>query len=282
MFGELIPCGGGESIPLHESSVTVGRSSSNDVCIPLKFISGSHCRMELRNDVWHVIDNNSRNGVKINGEKVSEGAVEDNDIVSFGSARYTLVYARSNDSSHIIAMHDPESGDIDGDSFWSEMMMVSAPRVESLSTVLAAKELGTLTPCGGGDPIVMFKKKLIAGRRSRCDLVLDFKSISGKHCELELRKGFWHVEDLGSRNGIKIDGERTDAGYLLPGSILSVARQRYEIQYTAPEGVELPVSNPFAKGLLEKAGLGGAQQERIEEDDDDDDEEEVRPRHEIN
>lgn len=271
MFGELIPCGGGEAIPLYEASVTVGRNPSNDVCIPLGFISGTHCRLEFRDGTWHVFDENSRNGVKINGEKRASGSLKSNDVLSLGSARYRLVYARPSDSSHSPSLSESLSGIAEHDSFWEEMMIAEGTKkAGGLSAVLSATKFGTLTPCGGGDPIALYKENLLVGRRAGCDIVLEFKSVSGKHFQLELRDGFWHVADLGSRNGIKIDGERCDEGWLLPGSILSVAKQRYEINYEAPEGAEPPVSNPFAKGLLEKAGLKGIPKIRVEEDDDDD------------
>lgn len=120
--------------------------------------------------------------------------------------------------------------------------------------------LGELNPCGGGDPIPLLRDKLVVGRRKSCDISLRFPNVSSKHCELEYLNGHWRVTDLGSRNGIKVNGERIDTKWLMPGDILAVARHRYEVIYTPPHGVEAPQeANPFDRGLLEKAGLEPAE-----------------------
>lgn len=115
---------------------------------------------------------------------------------------------------------------------------------------------GELVPCGGGDSIPLFKRKLLIGRRSHCDVVLNFPNISSQHCELELLNGYWFVKDLNSSNGIKVNDIRCESKFLHPGDVLSIAKHRYEIVYTALG--EAPVEeeeDPFARGLLEKAGI---------------------------
>src|SRR5260221_4279868 len=89
---------------------------------------------------------------------------------------------------------------------------------------------GQLVPCGGGVPIPLLKPRLVVGRATECDVVLPFGTISSKHCLLELRDGAWSVSDLGSRNGVRIDGVRCQEGRLVSGSILWIAQQRYQIE----------------------------------------------------
>ena len=125
-------------------------------------------------------------------------------------------------------------------------MIMAAPQV-----------LGELIPCGGGDPVPLFKPKLLVGRRSHCDIQLQFPNISSHHCELEFVNGFWRVQDLASSNGIKINGDRLDSKWLMPGDVLSIGKHRYEMHYKPPDGQRPPEDqeNIFARGLLEKAGL---------------------------
>ena len=116
--------------------------------------------------------------------------------------------------------------------------------------------LGELIPCGGGDPIPLLKSRLLIGRRSRCDITLRFPNVSSHHCELVLINGYWHIRDVGSRNGIKVNGVRCDSKWLMPGDVLSVARHRYEIAYTVDNTLPPPDDeDPFSLSLLEKAGL---------------------------
>jgi pSer/pThr/pTyr-binding forkhead associated (FHA) protein len=117
---------------------------------------------------------------------------------------------------------------------------------------------GVLTPRGGGEEIPLLKKKLLVGRRDSCDICINFANVSGKHCELELVNGYWQIRDLGSANGVRVNGERVDAKFLMSGDEVGFGRHYYTIAYTPltagpkPEdGVDLSV------GLLRKAGLLG-------------------------
>jgi len=124
---------------------------------------------------------------------------------------------------------------------------------------MAEQLLGELVPFGGGDPIPLLKRHLTIGRRASCDIVLEFPNISSQHCELQLENGYWIVRDLGSRNGVKVNGERVDSKWLQPGDEVAIAKHRYEMRYTpasdAAPPQDLEGENPFARSLLEKAGL---------------------------
>lgn len=116
--------------------------------------------------------------------------------------------------------------------------------------------LGELVPCGGGDAIPLLESKLLIGRRSDCAIVLRFPNISGQHCLLELVNGYWFVRDLRSRNGIKVNGQRCESKWLLPGDELTIAKHRFEVIYDPVSDAPPPEEeDPFAVGLLEKAGL---------------------------
>lgn len=116
--------------------------------------------------------------------------------------------------------------------------------------------LGILTPTGGGDPIPLTGPKLLVGRRSSCDICLRFSNVSSHHCELELKNGYWHIRDLGSSNGVKVNGERVESKCVFPGDEVQIARHPYIIEYHVAPGTEAPEEeNPFELGLLEKAGL---------------------------
>lgn len=46
------------------------------------------------------------------------------------------------------------------------------------------------------------------GRDEHCEIVLPFQSVSGEHALLQFKEGAYVLEDLGSTNGIKINGSR--------------------------------------------------------------------------
>ncbi len=121
---------------------------------------------------------------------------------------------------------------------------------------------GELMPVGGGDPIPLLKKSLLVGRRESCDIVLRFSNVSAHHCQITVNGGYWHVRDLQSRNGVKVNGLRVTDKRLDPGDILSVARHKYEVRYSpaelgavGPPPPDVPEVDIFSKSLLERAGL---------------------------
>lgn len=116
--------------------------------------------------------------------------------------------------------------------------------------------LGELKPCGGGDTIPLTQPRLLIGRRSRCDITLPFKNVSSHHCELNLEDGYWHIRDLGSSNGIKVNGLRVDAQCLMPDDEVMIAKFAFRINYTVDPAAAPPeAEDPFARSLMEKAGL---------------------------
>ena len=108
----------------------------------------------------------------------------------------------------------------------------------------------------------MLKKVLLVGRRESCDIVLRFSNVSAHHCQLTVNGGYWHVRDLQSRNGVKVNGVRVSEKRLDPGDILSVAKHKYQVKYSpvdlgavGPPPPEVPEADVFSKSLLERAGL---------------------------
>jgi adenylate cyclase len=71
MYGELVPVGGGDPIPLLKKSLLVGRRESCDIVLRFSNVSAHHCQLTLTGGYWYVKDLNSRNGVKVNGSRVN-------------------------------------------------------------------------------------------------------------------------------------------------------------------------------------------------------------------
>jgi pSer/pThr/pTyr-binding forkhead associated (FHA) protein len=79
------------------------------------------------------------------------------------------------------------------------------------------------------------------------------------HCELYFRDGFWWIRDLGSTNGVKVNGTKVDKKLLHPGDTITIAKRSYTVEYTQPVGQrameELMEDDVLNQPLLEKAGL---------------------------
>ena len=121
-------------------------------------------------------------------------------------------------------------------------------------------ELGRLVPVGGGDPIPLIMETMTVGRRQSCDICLDYHNVSGVHAEFEYRMGVWSVRDMGSTNGIKVNGERVPSRALRPGDQVAIAGHKFSIEYILADGIHIEDPNDdqdsiLGKSLMEKAGL---------------------------
>jgi predicted component of type VI protein secretion system len=132
---------------------------------------------------------------------------------------------------------------------------------------------GELIPQGGGDSIPLARSPLILGRRESCDICLQFPNVSGKHCELTYKEGFWILRDLDSTNGILVNDIPVDKGakkMLHNDDILTIAQRSYAIQYMETgrasdlDEYEDEIESIMNTSLLEKAGLAHPQRESDE------------------
>ena len=66
-----------------------------------------------------------------------------------------------------------------------------------------------------GERYRLVKEKTILGRHPGCDIVVDSGSVSRQHAAVEMKDGNWWIEDLGSRNGTLINGEKLNGPHQL-------------------------------------------------------------------
>ncbi|MBL8850350.1 MAG: FHA domain-containing protein [Planctomycetaceae bacterium] len=92
MLGELVPCGGGDPIPLLKGKLLVGRMRDCDIVLGFANISGKHCQLELLNGYWYVRDLRSRNGIQVNGMRCDSKFLLPGDELSIAKHRYEVTY----------------------------------------------------------------------------------------------------------------------------------------------------------------------------------------------
>jgi adenylate cyclase len=93
MFGELVPIGGGDPIPLLKKTLMVGRRESCDVVLRFSNVSAHHCQLIVDDGYWYVKDLKSRNGVKVNGTRVQQKRLDPGDELSIAKHRYEVRYS---------------------------------------------------------------------------------------------------------------------------------------------------------------------------------------------
>lgn len=123
--------------------------------------------------------------------------------------------------------------------------------------------LGRLLPDHGGRPIVLVRDKVIIGRRTSCDICLPSNNVSSEHCELSFHHGCWHVRDLGSKNGVKVNGSRVQQQSLRPGDGIRIGELSFTIDYQLAEEARAQLDadqeeeDALHQPLLKRMGLFG-------------------------
>ena len=72
-------------------TITVGRRSTNDVCVPHLSVSGNHCKITINDNGSTIEDLSSTNGTYINGRLISRQVLHDGDDIVIGKARLTFL-----------------------------------------------------------------------------------------------------------------------------------------------------------------------------------------------
>ena len=91
-YGELVPVTGGDPIPLLKKKLLIGRRESCDIILRFNNVSAHHCQLTLDSGYWFVKDLNSRNGTKVNGQRVTRKRVDPGDTLSVAKHQYEFQY----------------------------------------------------------------------------------------------------------------------------------------------------------------------------------------------
>ena len=139
-----------------------------------------------------------------------------------------------------------------------------------------------------GSDIPLDRTMVVVGRHPQCDARLDSLRVSRHHCCMTQDKDELVVRDLGSTNGIRINGHRVESGRLRPGDELSIAHIRFRLDNgqveertladplnqrpvpplmsmaLPPFGESSPKDNPLAAAVRELLPAGVADRCRIQ------------------
>lgn len=109
----------------------------------------------------------------------------------------------------------------------------------------------------GQGAIHRFESRLLVGRASRCDLVIDDPTVSREHLSLEGRGGRWQAVSRNPKNPALKKGIPFQAGALVTGDILTVGPARLRFVLAKPKG-GLALPPGLARLLGRKRFLIGA------------------------
>lgn len=96
----------------------------------------------------------------------------------------------------------------------------------------------------GGPAIMLQRPVLLIGRHPECDLRLDLPKISRRHCCLASAYDRVLIRDLGSRNGVRVNGRIVEETQLFQGDEVAIGPLlfRVEVEGESPDAHVRPAA----------------------------------------
>lgn len=115
MPARLVPLVSGliQPIPLVRPVVLIGRHQECDAPVAHSRVSRRHCCVAQIAGGLVIRDLGSRNGVRVNGERIEEAALEDADEIAIGPIVFRLEWPRSSREGLEPALPEAETPEID-------------------------------------------------------------------------------------------------------------------------------------------------------------------------
>lgn len=106
-------------------------------------------------------------------------------------------------------------------------------QVENLGAKVMNGFSATLVSLDDASDIRIDAPIMLIGRGPECDVVLNSRKVSRKHCVVAVFPKYLVVRDLGSTNGVRVNGQRADEGRLVDGDELTIGNLRYQFRTRA-------------------------------------------------
>src|SRR5688572_30337067 len=76
--------GGPKTVPVGEEAVSIGRTAENTLPLDIEGVSRRHAQILFVGKGYEIVDMGSRNGTKVNGQKVPRAMLKPGDVIHVG------------------------------------------------------------------------------------------------------------------------------------------------------------------------------------------------------
>jgi hypothetical protein len=169
----------------------------------------------------HLLEHARAEGLTVSTRPSVTFATDDRLGVGEFGIQAQLVYAPEDDSQEA----EPAG--------FGQTMVYSPNRVERpLEEPEAPSRAVRALLVGGGKRRMLSGERLVLGRSREADLVVDDPNVSRRHAELRREGQDWRIVDLGSTNGVKVNGRRVEQAQLEPGDgiVLGTYEMSFEVE----------------------------------------------------
>jgi pSer/pThr/pTyr-binding forkhead associated (FHA) protein len=196
------------------SSFTVGRSAECSLTLDESLASRHHISITVERGAYKLRDEDSRNGTRLNGEKLAANAtrnLKDGDEIEIGST--------------VLKFVSDNAADDDDDDRTRVASPADAAKKTPGAEVKAKKDIGSVQvklrvvdgPLAGG-VFRDWESPLTIGRSLENNVVLVDDAVSGRHAEIVQEGENYFIVDLKSINGTFLEGIKVQKTQLVNGS----------------------------------------------------------------
>jgi|GEM_PF-2085331 len=182
-------------------AVTIGRAATNTLVLEGDAVSREHCRVAFEDGAWTLADTGSRAGVLVGGQRVTQRILADGE--AFDVAGYQVV-AR---------ITGPEGGSAARDRTEFRPRPVIAGEGQNTLEILSG-------PGQGG--VRRFESRVLIGRSTRCDLVIDDPTVSREHLLIEMHGARMTAVNQNANNTTLKNGAAIQKDVLASGDVLTI------------------------------------------------------------
>ncbi len=189
------PCEGRVGLTLAKHTILLGRGEDCDIVLEGETVSRQHCTIIRCGTAFFLLDS-SRNGTFVNGQRVSQVQLQDNDQIRIGKNVLVVKLVSGTATREL-----------------RSRTTVPAPVMPFINIkphiVVKGLEEGVTQPFS--------EERITIGRREDNHLVLEADNISRQHAAIERRNEQYFVCDLGSANGTYLNDRRIESAPLRDG-----------------------------------------------------------------
>lgn len=234
--------------PLRGASLTVGRSSQNDVYVEDRLVSSRHALLLAPGagpgdrSSWRVSDAGSSNGTTVDDQPLKPGEVRglaDGSTLRLGA--HALSFLTPTSFLRLARRVSPAAP-----RDWRESTADGEERPSELGSMIVCCESFAPAPLELGQRVVL-------GRDPQADLVLPSAKVSRRHAEIARGRDGVTVRDLDSKNGTRVGGVPVGSApiALTLGTPVDVGPFRVRValasreETTTLEGIVEPLTGSF-------------------------------------
>ncbi len=231
-------------VVLSAGTLSIGRDKTCEIVFPTDqvIVSRRHAVIRTEGSAIVIEDNESFNGTFINEQRITSATpLYNNDLIRLGISGPILRFDAPSKpappgaditSHRSIALSDPSLAVADLQQGHGKTMMFRLDTLSEGTSLESTGEAHLLMSLSFGD-----RKELTIGRAAENDISLDGLQISSKHARL-LRSGSDIViDDLGSTNGVFVNGERVSRRSIGPNDKVLIGS--FEIRVDPAGGVQV-------------------------------------------